>query len=91
MQEWQGTQARGAFAEIIDAAAEGMPQLIRRRDGKQVVVVSRSWFQAAKPNLRDYLLTAGYADEHDAFDDALESLRADESTLFGPRAVDFGA
>ena len=75
MQEWQATKARGAFAGIIDAAVEGTPQLIRRRDGKEVVVVSRAYFEANKPNLRDYLLTAGYAGDHDEFDDALQSPR----------------
>ena len=33
MREWQATQARGAIAEIVEAAAAGKPQLIRRRDG----------------------------------------------------------
>jgi hypothetical protein len=31
LREWQATQARGAFAEIVEAASKGQPQLIRRR------------------------------------------------------------
>jgi prevent-host-death family protein len=87
MQEWQATKARAAFAEIIEAAVAGTPQLIRRRDGKEVVVVSRDYFEANKPNLRDYLLTSGYAEEHDAFDDALRKVRESASPLFSPRAA----
>ncbi len=86
MQEWQATRARAAFPEIIDAAVEGVPQLIRRRDGKEVVVVSRDYFEANRPDLREYLLTAGYAEEHDAFDDALRKVR---ETGPRPRVVTF--
>ena len=89
MREWQATKARAGFAEIIDAAAAGSPQLIRRRDGKEVVVVSRDYFEAHKPNLRDYLLTSGYADEHDEFDEAMQKVRESSSAFFAPRAVKF--
>jgi len=87
MQEWQATQARAAFADIIEAAADGKPQLIRRRDGKEVVVVSRDYFEARKPNLRDYLLNAGYAEDHDEFDDALEAVRGGADSPFAPPAT----
>jgi len=87
MHEWQTTRARAAFAEIVDAAVEGTPQLIRRRDGKEVVMVSGDYFEANKPNFRDYLLTAGYAEEHDEFDDAMQSVRATRSATFGPHGV----
>jgi len=86
MREWQATKARGAFAEIIGAAAEGTPQLLRRRDGKEVVVVSRDYFESSRPNLRDYLLKAAYADDHDAFDDALEAVRSSPEGPFSPPA-----
>ena len=88
MQEWQADQARARFDEIIEAAVEGTPQLIRRRDGKQVVVVSCDYFEAHKPNLRGYLLTSGYAEQHDEFDDALRKVRESGPGLFTPRAVD---
>jgi prevent-host-death family protein len=86
VQEWQADNARAAFAEIIEAAVEGTPQLIRRRDGKEVVVVSRDYFEAHKPNLRDYLLTSGYAEEHDEFDDAPITVRKAGAALFARRA-----
>ena len=73
--EWQATKARVAFSEIIDAAAEGQPQLIRRRDGKEVVVVPRDYFERSRPNLRDFLMNAAYADDHDEFDDVMEEIR----------------
>jgi prevent-host-death family protein len=90
MQEWQATKARGAFSEIVDSAVDGVPQLIRRRDGKEAVVVSRDYFEATKPSLRDYLLTAGYAgDEDDEFDRAMREVRTGGLTVFSPRPVTF--
>ena len=87
--EWQATQARSALPDIIDAAVAGRPQVIRRRDGKEVVVVSREYFDANKPSLRDYLLNAGYAgDAEDAFDRALEEARRQGLGAFAPRATD---
>jgi len=87
MREWQATQARGAFAEIVEAAAEGKPQLIRRRDGKEVVVVSREYFESHKPSLKSYLLTAGYADGPDELDEALEQGRQSPVSPFVPRGA----
>jgi len=90
MQEWQATRARAALSAIIDAAVDGMPQLIRRRDGKAVVVVSKDLFDRTAPNLRDYLLGAGTAPEHDEFDDALRRVRESGGAFPRPRPVDFG-
>jgi PHD/YefM family antitoxin component YafN of YafNO toxin-antitoxin module len=84
--EWQATQARSSFPEIIDAAVGGRPQTIRRRDGKEVVVVSREYFDANRPNLRDYLLSAGYAgEEEDDFDRALKEVRKQGLGVLAPR------
>ena len=91
MREWKATEAREALTDIIDAALEGTPQLIRRSDGKEVVVVSREEFLASISNLRDYLLTAGYAKDHDAFDDALARVREGGPATFTPRVVTQGA
>jgi prevent-host-death family protein len=87
VREWQATKARDALAEIIDAAAEGQPQLIRRRDGKEVVVVSREYFEANKPSLKSYLLRAGYAEGPDEFDEALERVRRSGISPFIPRDI----
>jgi prevent-host-death family protein len=74
---WQAARARNRFSEIVDAAIDGRPQFIRRRDGHEVVLVSRDYFDRTKMNLKTYLLTAGYAgDEPDAFDKALETVRS---------------
>ncbi len=37
----QAAAARNRFTDIIDAAVGGEPQFVQRRDGKEVVVVSR--------------------------------------------------
>ena len=46
--------------------------------------MSREYFEKTKPNLKSYLLDAGYAEEDDAFDAALKDIRAG-SPLFPPR------
>jgi prevent-host-death family protein len=45
---WRAAQARARFAELVDAAIQGRPQFIRRRDGHEVVLVSRDYFDWAK-------------------------------------------
>jgi hypothetical protein len=73
---WQAAHARARFAELVEAAIEGRPQFIRRRDGHEVVLVSRDYFDRTKMNLKTYLLNAGFAgDEPDAFDAALRDAR----------------
>jgi prevent-host-death family protein len=88
-EEWQAGAARNRFTAVVDAAVAGQPQFIRRRDGREVVVVSREYFELTRPNLKTYLLAAGYAgDEDDAFDRALRTVRRDGEPMFGERAVD---
>jgi prevent-host-death family protein len=75
--DWQAAQARAHFSEVVDAAIEGNPQFIRRRDGHEVVLVSRDYFDRTKMNLKNYLLSAGYAgDEPDAFDEVMQTVRS---------------
>jgi prevent-host-death family protein len=84
---WQAAQARAHFSEIVDAAIEGKPQFIRRRDGHQVVLVSLDYFDRTKQNLKSYLLTGGYADdEPDAFDEAMKTARGRMPPI-APRAL----
>jgi prevent-host-death family protein len=72
LRNWQVAEARRHFAEIVDAASKGEPQFITRRDGSEVVVVSRSYFNATRPNLKTALLGNRFGTRGDAFDKALE-------------------
>ena len=86
---WQAAEARHRFSDVVDAAVGGAPQFIRRRDGREVVLVSREYFDRTKPNLKTYLLSAGYAEaEDDAFDVAMRHVRTEGGPLFGRREVD---
>ena len=86
---WQAAEARHRFSDVVDAAVEGSPQFIRRRDGREVVLVSREYFERTKPSLKSYLLSAGYAEaEDDAFDAAMRHVRTEGGPLFGRGSVD---
>ncbi len=92
---WQAAEARHRFSEIVDAAVEGKAQFVKRRDGKEVVVVSRDYFEKTRPNLKTYLLTEGFADDgEDAFDKALREIRHEGSPFMvdekGDPAADIG-
>jgi prevent-host-death family protein len=83
---WQAAEARHRFSELVDAAVEGRPQFVRRRDGREVVVISKEYFEQTKPNLKSYLVGSGYADEQeDAFDIAMRGVRSDSAALLRPR------
>jgi prevent-host-death family protein len=85
---WQAAEARNCFSEVVDAAVGGTPQFVRRRDGREVVVVSREYFDQNKPNLKSYLSASGYADsEDDAFDVAIRGVRNDGVPSFEPRST----
>lgn len=86
---WQAAEARHRFSELVDAAVEGHPQFVRRRDGREVVVVSKEYFDQTKPNLKSYLVGSGYADEQeDAFDVAIRNVRTDTAPLLHPRNLE---
>jgi prevent-host-death family protein len=77
---WQAAEARHRFSEVIDAAVRGEAQFVKRRDGKEVVVVSRDYFEKTRPSLKTLLLTAGFAEDgDDAFDQALRDIRREGS------------
>ncbi len=53
------------------------------------MIVSRDDFEKIKPNLRNYLLTAGYTqDADDAFDAALRTVRERAPVLRRAHATD---
>jgi prevent-host-death family protein len=85
---WQAAKARESFAELVDGAIAGTPQIVRRRDGKEVVVVSREHYERTRPSLRSYLLTRGYAGEEDAFDRAMRGIREGAPLPWAPRDAD---
>jgi len=86
---WQAAEARHRFSDVVDAAVEGRPQFVRRRDGREVVIVSKEYFEETKPNLKSYLMTSGYAEAgDDAFDIALRNVRTEGPPLIQPRKID---
>lgn len=92
---WQAAQARHQFTDLLARAAAGKPQVVRRRDGTEVVVLSREAYERVRPRLGEYLLTHGYADLDDPGERLVEqALRvaqghAPRSSL--PRPQDQGA
>lgn len=89
MATWQAAEARHRFSKLVDSAVAGEPQVVRRRDGREVVVVSKEYFERTRPNLKTFLLTQGYAgEEEDEFDRAMKDIRAEGGAFFGPRKVD---
>ena len=79
---WQAGAARHRFSELVDAAVDGRPQVIRRRDGREVVVVSKEYYEQTKPNLKSVLLSHRFGERGDVFDTVLEEARATLGTSF---------
>ena len=77
MTVWQASEARQAFSDVVDAAVAGEPQFVQRRDGKEVVVVSREYFDKNRMDLKTFLLTQGVrGDEDDEFDEIIRDIIA---------------
>ncbi len=85
--QWQAAEARHRFSEVIDAAAAGAPQFVHRRDGQEVVVVSREYFERTRPTLKSVLLDWKWehTDEDGAFEEALREARSVVGRAFMPR------
>ena len=87
---WQAADARHRFSDVVDAAVAGEPQVVRRRDGREVVVVSKECFERTRPNLKTALLNNGYAgDEEDEFDRAMRQIHDEGIDLPSIRVPDF--
>ena len=91
--EWQASEARHRFSEVVDAAAAGTPQLVTRRDGQAVVVVSQEYFERTKPaaeapkrTLKDVLLNFRFEHDDGSFEEALAEARTVVGRMFMPRA-----
>lgn len=83
---WQAATARHRFTEVVDAAVEGRPQFVRRRDGREVVVVSKEYFEQTRPSLKSVLLSQRFGERGDEFDRALEAARAVLADALAPTA-----
>lgn len=90
---WQATEARTRLPAVMDAALSGKPQVIRKRTGEEVVVLSRADYDRMKPTLKDYLLrSAGAAGEDDdeSLEAALRQVRATGGVGLAPRSAEKG-
>ena len=85
---WQAGAARHRFSELVDAAVDGRPQIISRRDGGEVVVVSKDYYERTRPNLKSVLLSHRFGERGDLLDTVLEEARATLGTTLAPE--DFG-
>ena len=86
MGAWQASVARNRLSEIIDLAVAGDPQFIERRDGKEVVVVSRDYFERTKGSLKTFLLQETYAGPGEGeFDAIMASIRPGTAGVLSPR------
>jgi prevent-host-death family protein len=85
---WQAAAARHRFSELVDAAVEGRPQFVRRRDGREVVVVSKEYFEQTRPNLKTALLSFRFGERGDAFDRTLGEARALTGRALQPRDLE---
>lgn len=84
---WQASAARHRFSEVVEAAVEGRPQIIRRRDGREVVVVSKEYYEETRPSLKSVLLSHHFGERGDVFDAALEEARATLGSALVPDRV----
>jgi prevent-host-death family protein len=84
---WQAGAARHRFSELVEAAVDGRPQIIRRRDGCEVVVVSKEYYEKTKPSLKSVLLAHRFGERGDVFDAALEEARATLGATLTPESV----
>ena len=66
MATWQVHHAKARFSELLERAAREGPQIIARRGTERAVVLSIDEYRrlvAARPNLRDYLLSGPKVDD----------------------------
>ena len=85
---WQAGVARHRFSELVDAAVEGRPQFVRRRDGREVVVVSKEYYERTRPSLKSVLMAHHFGERGDEFDQALEEARDSLGATVTPRNLE---
>ena len=82
--QWQASEARHHFSDVVEAAAAGAPQFVRRRDGQEVVVVSKEYFERTRPTLKDHLLNFRFEHDDGSFEAALAEGRRLMSAALTP-------
>jgi prevent-host-death family protein len=84
---WQASEARANLPAVMEGALAGVPQIIRKRTGEEVVVLSRHDYERVKPTLKDFLLrSAGSGrQENDPLDEVLREGRTTGTMGFAPR------
>lgn len=83
--QWQASTARHQFSRVVDAAVAGRPQFVVRRDGREVVVVSKEYYERTKPDLKSVLLNFKFSHQDDgSFDAALAEGRRLVGKVFTP-------
>ena len=80
---WQASDARNNFPEVMKQALAGEPQLVRHRNGDEVVIISRKVYNSLRPNLKEFLLHGGICGENDDLEDAILRNRLDGITELG--------
>ncbi len=83
--EWHASDARHRFSEVVDAATSGTPQFVRRRDGQEVVVVSKEYFERTRPTLKSVLLNFKFEHDDGSFEPALAEGRRLMGAVLTPR------
>jgi hypothetical protein len=89
---WQTSEAQSHLTELVDAAIGGAPQVVRRPDGREVVVMARKVAEAAKPDAHEtqdgvqawFLNNNLKLAEDDPFFTYLEEARDHLSATFDP-------
>ena len=81
---WQASEARNNFPELMKRALSGEVQIVRHRNGEEVVVLSRENFEANRPTLRDFFLKGGpRASDDNDLERIIAKNRAEGIGLFG--------
>ena len=89
---WQASGAQSRLPELVDAAIDRAPRVVRRPDGRAVVMVAREAFQAATLNgetpretVKDWMLNRSFTlAEDDPVFTYLEAARSHANATFDP-------
>jgi prevent-host-death family protein len=81
---WQISEARSHLPAVLEGALSGVPQVIKKRTGEEVVVIARSDYDRMKPTLKDFLLQSPRSDD-DMLEEGIRQARATGSMGIAPR------